>query len=323
MGSSASPSSERMTSYEKFLFDLNGFIVLRNMLTPQEVDAMNAAVDAHKDGIRERKASALQNTPLASKLSAPGNRQDLGGMLGWKGEHGNIFRGMLTHPKISPYLIELCGEGYRLDHQPLVLLQGKNSEGFSLHGGPLSGHDGAPEGRFNPELQYHCRSGSIWNSLLAMEICLCDSNPGDGGFCVVKGSHKLNFAVPPEFATGNVDGFEEHVHQPATKAGDIIFFSEATVHGAMAWTAEEERRLALYRFSPANFAYGRAYMNQFGNDVWEQCTSAQQAVLSPPYAVRLQRPCVTESGEDGPIHITERAPEKMAHDIATFGSEYF
>ena len=71
MGSSASPSSERMTSYEKFLFDLNGFIVLRNMLTPQEVDAMNAAVDAHKDGIRERKASALQNTPLASKLSAP------------------------------------------------------------------------------------------------------------------------------------------------------------------------------------------------------------------------------------------------------------
>ena len=26
-------------------------------------------------------------------------------------------------------------------------------------------------------------------------------------------------------------------------AGDVVFFSEATVHGAMAWTAEHERPL--------------------------------------------------------------------------------
>ena len=28
----------------------------------------------------------------------------------------------------------------------------------------------------------------------------------------------------------------------APGAGDVLFFSEATVHGAMAWTAEHERR---------------------------------------------------------------------------------
>jgi hypothetical protein len=27
------------------------------------------------------------------------------------------------------------------------------SEGFSLHGGPISGDDGVPSGIFNPELQ--------------------------------------------------------------------------------------------------------------------------------------------------------------------------
>ena len=95
-------------------------------------------------------------------------------MLGWESPHGDMFRRLLVdqqntlllffiflsktncmycilyftfnyffylkaHRDITPYLISLCGEGYRLDHQPIVILQNKNSEGFSLHGGPLSG----------------------------------------------------------------------------------------------------------------------------------------------------------------------------------------
>ena len=323
MAQSENTGAKPMSDYEKFIFDLNGYIILRNVLSAEEVESMNKAVDCHKDEVRARTEAALKNTKSNTSLSASGSRQDLGGMLGWESPHGDMFRRLLAHPKVSPYLVALCGEGYRLDHQPLVLLQNKNSEGFSLHGGPLSGHDGVPEGRFNPELQYHCRNGSIWNSLLAMEVCLSDAGEGDGGFCVVKGSHKLNFSVPTAFANGQVEGFEEHVHQPAVKAGDIVFFSEATVHGAMAWKADHERRLALYRFSPSNFAYGRAYLNQFGDNVINQCTPQQAAVLAPPYAVRLQRPCVTEEGENGELKQYKRSPEKMAHDIAGFGSEYF
>ena len=41
-------ASERggITADEKFLFDLNGFLVLRGVLSPEEVAAANAAVDA-------------------------------------------------------------------------------------------------------------------------------------------------------------------------------------------------------------------------------------------------------------------------------------
>ena len=42
-----------------------------------------------------------------------------------------------------------------------------------------------------------------------------------------------------------------------------MLFSEATVHGALPWTlegAENQRRVALYRFAPATSAYGRSYM---------------------------------------------------------------
>jgi hypothetical protein len=34
----------------------------------------------------------------------------MGGMLGWDAPHRDIFRKMLCHPKLVPYLRELCGE---------------------------------------------------------------------------------------------------------------------------------------------------------------------------------------------------------------------
>ena len=42
---------------------------------------------------------------------------------------------VLAHPRLVPYYRALCGEGYRLDHQPLLIAQDQDSEGFHLHGG--------------------------------------------------------------------------------------------------------------------------------------------------------------------------------------------
>ena len=140
-------------------------------------------------------------------------------MLGWTQPHCAPFRSVLAHPRLMPYyhalvgestqtlhfgtIREMCpsatqtfcpdvaqwpvspnvtaGEGYRLDHLPLVrraglsvvalpclgpalcslcsippsdacenqvISQEHGAEGFSLHGGPLT-----PTGSFNPQLQ--------------------------------------------------------------------------------------------------------------------------------------------------------------------------
>lgn len=58
-----------------------------------------------------------------SPLDASGPRLDMGGMLFWEQPHCEVFRNMLCHPKLVPYITELCGMGYRLDHQPLLLAQ--------------------------------------------------------------------------------------------------------------------------------------------------------------------------------------------------------
>lgn len=44
-----------------------------------------------------------------------------------------------------------------------------------------------------------------------------------------------------------IDAFKEHIYQPAVQAGDVLFFSEATVHGSLPWKGDCQRRLALYR----------------------------------------------------------------------------
>jgi hypothetical protein len=66
--------------------------------------------------------------------------------------------------------------------------------------------------------------------------------------------------VPLDVVNGVSEVFREHIHQPVTKAGDVVIWSEATVHGATPWRGEQQRRIALYRFAPANMGYGRGYL---------------------------------------------------------------
>jgi hypothetical protein len=68
----------------------------------------------------------------------------------------------------------------------------------------------------------------MFNSLLAMSVQLSDHDAGAGGFAVVRGSHKINLPMPEAFANGEVE--TDCMYQPPTKAGDVVFFSEATVH---------------------------------------------------------------------------------------------
>ena len=66
----------------KFLFDLNGFLVVKNVFTAEEVAAAQA-VDAQAAQMRPRKSDALRNAKAGTPLAATGPRIDMGGMLWW------------------------------------------------------------------------------------------------------------------------------------------------------------------------------------------------------------------------------------------------
>ena len=113
------------------------------------------------------------------------------------------------------------------------------------------------------------------------------------------GSHKANFPVPPALADLADPELNEHVVQPAIHLGDVLVFSEATLHGTLPWTAEHQRRTVIYRFAPAGSAYGRGYLPDWPEEALEGMSDAQKAVLEPPYHPRMNRPYECADGRGG------------------------
>jgi ectoine hydroxylase-related dioxygenase (phytanoyl-CoA dioxygenase family) len=308
-----------MNDAEKYIFDCNGYIVLRGVFTEEEVASANTAIDNHITEKLDRHG-VLRNTRDGTLMSGDGAspRMDLGGLLTW-GEDSTFFRNVLAHPRLVPYFNDLLGKGYRMDHLPFCILQDKGSEGFSLHGGMVD----VESGKYNPFLAYSCVQGQINNCLLACSVVLSDHNAGDGGFCVVRGSHKANFAAPVDMING--DAYQEFLIQPETKAGDVVLFSESTVHGALPWRADHQRRIALYRFAPSTMAYGRTYWPAWPEAMTNGMDEAQLAVMQPPYAMRLDRKALTVAGDSGEIGVDceSRNPRKKEFDKEVHGTDYF
>ena len=127
------------------------------------------------------------------------------------------------------------------------------------------------------------------NGLSVMTYNLAAAPAGAGGFACIPGSHKSNFVpeIPQE-----VRRFERPAHyvvQPAVEAGDVIFFTEALIHGTMPWTADHERRALLYKYSPGHSAWSSNYydISKYG-----ELSEQQKRLLLPPSIGR--RPRVVE-----------------------------
>lgn len=318
-----------MNAKDKFLFDLNGYIIIRDVFTKEEISKANLAIDHNLEKSCERTGS-LRNTSTLSGYSGDGNngRIDLGGMLQWEAPHRDVFRRVLTHPKLIPYFTTLIGKGYRLDHLPLCIIQHAGSEGFDLHGGRIT-NDGTELGHFESDLAYSCTNGTIYNPLIACSVQLVDHDAGDGGFVVLPGSHKANFPPPKDIMTGKFTDFDL-VQQPVTKAGDVVIFSESTIHGASSWTrSDKQRRIALYRFSPSTKAFGRAYSCSNPNSYWpsslvEGMSEQELAVVAPPYALYLDRKYLEIDGDDVvAVKEVTRNPVKKEFDKKVFGETYY
>ena len=173
-----------MNDTEKFLFDLQGFLKVPDFLAPAEIDALNAAFDANED---KRGEDGNHNTGGSDALD--GRRRGMfAGMLEWEKPHCLPFRALLAHKKLIPYLDALFGRGWKMDHSPFMLCGGKGAEGLILHGS-TSRH-------FNGSQYYAYANDQMRCGMIVCQFQLADVNEGNGGLCVIPGSHKANFPLP-------------------------------------------------------------------------------------------------------------------------------
>ena len=110
-----------MNDTEKYLFDLDGYIVIEGVLSAAEVARCNEAIDRHADGIVER-TGELSLSGDSTTLKGTTGRGDLDGLLGWDKPFCEPFREMLAHPRIVPYLNTIVGA--RVRPAPVLRFQG-------------------------------------------------------------------------------------------------------------------------------------------------------------------------------------------------------
>ena len=281
-----SASYVAMSDREKYLFDLQGYLKIRDFLTMDEVNALNAALDANQNMLGEfgepnTLSGDWTGRPLEGVCSP---FRHYGGMLTWEQPWCQPFRDLLAHPKLIPYLNTLFGRGWKMDHGVDVLSSKEGCEGLKLHG---SGNF-----TFNGSRFYAYSNGTMRSGLIVCQYSLTDVKPSDGGLCVIPGSHKANVACPDDILNWESD--QTLVYNIPLKAGDLVIFNEATTHGTLPWKSNGERRTALYRYTPKYMHYAGGVYETSLPEWTSELTEAQRSVLEPPYI--YHRPLIEEDG---------------------------
>jgi ectoine hydroxylase-related dioxygenase (phytanoyl-CoA dioxygenase family) len=249
-----------MTEQERYLFDLQGYLVVPNALTSDQLTRLNATLDAR----------------IEAEVAPDSMRHRFGRLLDW----GPEYRALLDNETILPYLEEMLGDDFRLDHEYCdIIRSGAGPVGNTLHGG------GTP---FDPGQFYRWDNGRPRCGLTVVAYNLHDVNPGNGGFAAVAGSHKANAPFP----NGWRDLNESHPFVTAVTgpAGAAIIFTEAMTHGTLPWNAPHDRRTLFYKFSPSEISWSASY---YDPDAYADLTPRQRAILEPPnarYGGRTSRP---------------------------------
>ncbi|MBF2067628.1 MAG: phytanoyl-CoA dioxygenase family protein [Calothrix sp. C42_A2020_038] len=237
-----------MTELERYLFDLQGFIVVENALNSDQIAVLNLYLD------KQKQLQELQNV----------SRYRFDSLLSW----GKPFRDLIDNPRIISHLCELLGE-FRLDHDYVHIIgQGVGPVGSLLHGG------GNPH---DPCQYYEFKHGKMYNGLTAVAYELNDVNQGDGGFSCIPGSHKSNYPLPQSWQ--NLETPHSCVKTVSVKAGSAIIFTEALTHGTAPWNGQHERRTLFYKYSPQFTAWARYYYNA---DDFPDLTPLQRRILRIP-----------------------------------------
>lgn len=250
-----------MTDNERYLFDLMGYLVVDDVLTPGEVRELNSLIDA-----RDPWGTAAKEGKTGTV--GEGNLH-VGPLDQWE----EPFRQLINHPRLLPYLLEIIGPKFRYDHGYAIFMK-RGGAKHRLHGG------GTP---YDPSQYYHWRNGQMYNGLIVVSYALGDVNPGDGGFAAIPGSHKSNLPCPVEYRTLEVTG--PWTLQVPQKAGSAIIFTEALTHGTWPWQSDRERRSLLYKYSPGHMSWARDY--PVAGE--ETADPALQRIMQAPYVQQRAR----------------------------------
>jgi hypothetical protein len=236
-----------MTDEQLFLFDLNGFLVLEDVIPAEECEKI-------KEQIFQMK--------FKPEVLPEEAREVPGGHLAQ----------LINHPKIVPILHTLIGANVRMDYGFVLWREKGNRHPMDLHhGGPT------PE----PMFRYYNSKGNIYSGMLRVIFEFNDIEEGDGGTCFLPGSHKSNYNVPQSMVALEQGKQSPFLHHVCCKAGSAIIFTENVAHGGPVWQSDKKPRVSAFYsynhlgmqfhkpgFNPATINSLNAEQKQYFRPVW-------------------------------------------------------
>jgi hypothetical protein len=241
---------------QQYLFDLQGYLVIEDVLSPEEIATLNDLF-------------GQQKLPPPGKVQRFGSAPEGPGFLQW----GKPFCDLLDHPRIMPILRFRLGDCFRLDRLYGIYMRDGMPRG-RLHAdyGATSPMSGSLPGEY-----YHARDTEILNGFTVVAWNLSATGPDHGGFCCIPGSHKSNFRLPQKI--DDAPDKASCVVIPSAPAGSAILFTEALTHGTAAWRAKHERRSLLYKYCVSHMAWTSKRVQPPTN---VELTPRQEVLFSEP-----------------------------------------
>lgn len=267
------------SALDEYLFDLNGYLCLRNVLTKAEIDEGNRLVDTIP--------ADLARGAWHGWVQREDHPEHRGKSFQQIYELGGIFEKLIDHPRYINYLLRFIG-GHETHDK--YLGPAAIDENFFTIRGPgeaIPVHSGGNELSSRTGYRYH--NGRFLCGEVNVLIAFSDIGPGDGATMVIPGSHKSNMIHPAflqcdraqewsDDGGGSVEGVEGAI-EVHMQAGDALLFVDALCHGSARRTNAGERRISIYR-----------YGSSWGRTAFGHQPSPELLARANPFARKLIQP---------------------------------
>lgn len=232
----AVPTEVSLTPSQRLEFDVYGFVLLKQVLSPEEVGRAKEAL------------YRLRDEPDLDALRVYVNRRtDLHFHVGHVVEYDPALLEYAAHPRLLPLVREIVGGTIRLEETEAIINSREPEtapwDPASSEVEPLGFHTGARHGWGTYEQRHHFRC--LFVKTLTF---LTDTGPGDGGTAVIPGSHRLSWPQDDIIAAAMAD--KRLIHQVEAHAGDVLLFPESLVHSTTMVQTDRERVILISGYTP-------------------------------------------------------------------------
>jgi hypothetical protein len=256
------PEPRIPTELDDFLFDLRGYLILRNAVNQELLTELNRSFDEFPD---------LEDGQWL------GNAQRRGGDKGEYVLHncveaGEPFEALIDHPSWIEYVKRYAGG---IDDFMSGLFIDECVASRRWTGGYAPIHSGGYQAPTRTVYAY--RDGAFRCGQVNIILALTDIGPEDGPTMVVPGSHKSHFPYPG--VSGDHMADIEGAAPVCLNKGDALLFVDAMMHGSDSRRVPGERRVTIYRYGPAWGATRYGYV--YSDELLVRLTPERRRILQP------------------------------------------